>query len=158
MLDASQTTTERPAGLERRLVFRLLSHWRDLAGDSGFPSFADVDPFAIPDIWPFCFVLDTTEFPDDPIVRVAQPGVCGDGGNIINRHISALAPATLINHACSYVDEVLRKSVPISRGGDFIRGDGVRILYRSILLPMSDDGTTICGIWGGANCREVKAV
>lgn len=155
MLTTSQTSTERPAGLERRLVFRLLSHWRGLVGEGDFPSFVDLDPAAMPDMWPFCFVLDATDYPDDPILRIAQAGVAGDAGPVIGRHVSELPRATLIGQACSYVDSVLRKRVPISRGGDFVRRDGVRILYRSILLPMSDDGESICGLLGAANFREV---
>jgi hypothetical protein len=155
MLSAPQTTIERPAGLERRLVFRLLTHWRGLAGENDFPSFADVDPAAMPDMWPFCFVLDTTEHSNDPIVRIAEPGIAGDAANVIGRPVTALPRATLIEQACSYFPDVLRKRVPISRGGDFIRWDGVRVLYRSILLPMSDDGETICGLLGAANFREV---
>ena len=157
MLDAPESTTERPAGLERRLVFRLLSHWRKLIVEGDFPSFADVDPSAMPDMWSFCFVLDTAaECADDPIVRIAQPGVAGLAGNVINKAVSELPEATLIAQACSYAQEVLRKRVPISRGGDFIRCDGMRVLYRSILLPMSDDGENIAGLLGAANFREVK--
>jgi hypothetical protein len=156
MLDAPETTTARPAWLERRLVFRLLTHWRDLIAEGDFPSFADIDPSAMPDVWPFCFVLDTTEFPDDPIVRIVEPGVSGLAGDVIGKAVSELPDAILITQACSYVQEVMRKRVPISRGGDFLRRDGVRVLYRSILLPMSDDGETICGLLGAANFREVK--
>jgi hypothetical protein len=32
----------------------------------------------------------------------------------------------------------------------------MRVLYRSILLPMSDDGENIAGLLGAANFREVK--
>ncbi|HEY5608572.1 MAG TPA: PAS domain-containing protein [Alphaproteobacteria bacterium] len=159
MLGAPETTTERPVGLERRLVFRLLSHWRTLIveGEGDFPSFADVDPSAMPDVWPFCFVLDTaTDCADDPIVRIAQPSAAGLAGNVIGKPVSELPDATLIAQACSYAQEVLRKRVPISRGGDFIRRDGMRVLYRSILLPMSDDGENIAGLLGAANFREVK--
>jgi hypothetical protein len=156
MLGAPETTIERPAGLERRLVFRLLSHWRTLIGEGDFPSFAELDPTAMPDMWPFCFVLDATRHAQDPILRVAQPGVSGLAGDVIGKALSELPEATLIAQACSYAHEVMRKRVPISRGGDFIRRDGVRVLYRSILLPMSDDGETIAGLLGAANFREVK--
>jgi len=156
MLDAQETTkTDRPAGLERRLVLRLLTHWRGLIGEGDFPSFADIDPAAIPDMWPFCFVLDTIEHPDNPIVRIAQPGIAPQAPKVIGKHVSQLARATLLSQACSYIEEVVRKGVPISRGGDFIRADGMRILYRSILLPMSDDGVTVCGLLGAANFRAV---
>ncbi len=43
----------------------------------------------------------------------------------------------------------------MSHGDEFIKIDGTKVLYRSILLPMSDDGETISGVLGAANCREV---
>ena len=61
----------------------------------------------------------------------------------------------LIQYAVQYYREVLDKEVPISRGGDFIKYDGLKVLYRSIILPMSDDGATISGLLGAANCREI---
>jgi hypothetical protein len=47
--------------------------------------------------------------------------------------------------------------VPISRGGEFIKYDGMKVLYRSIILPMSDDGSSVSGLLGAANCREVPS-
>jgi hypothetical protein len=156
MLGELKTTeAARPAGIERRLVLSLLTYWRGLIGEADFPSFADLDPAAIPDMWPHCFVLDVTEYPEDPIVRVAQPSIMDDAGSVIGKHISALPRATLLGQAVSFTDEALRKCVPVSRGGDFVRQDGARVLYRSILLPMSDDGVTICGLFGAANSRTV---
>ena len=38
---------------------------------------------------------------------------------------------------------------------EFFKEDGTKVLYRSILLPVSDDGVTISGILGAVNCREV---
>jgi hypothetical protein len=58
--------------------------------------------------------------------------------------------------AVEYFGEVLEKGTPISRGGEFTKDNGTLVLYRSILLPMSDDGETISGLLGGANCREVE--
>jgi len=45
--------------------------------------------------------------------------------------------------------------VPISRGGEFVKYDGMKVLYRSIIMPMSDDGVTVSGLLGAASCREV---
>ena len=47
-----------PKGMERRLVLRLLTHWRELVGERDYPSFSELDPASIPDIWSYCFVLD----------------------------------------------------------------------------------------------------
>ena len=57
--------------------------------------------------------------------------------------------------ALAYVDEVLIKGVPISRGGEFSSPNGCKILYRSVLLPVGEDENSISGILGAANCREV---
>ena len=52
---------------------------------------------------------------------------------------------------------MLSREVPISRGGQFRKYDGTKVLFRSIILPMSDDGDTISGLLGAANCREVQS-
>lgn len=145
-----------PQGLERRLVLRLLAHWRSLCEERKFPSFADVDPDDIPDIWPFCFVLEVLDTSDEPVFRAIGGDLAAfTPKELTDRHVSEAPADTLPGVAISYVDEVLDKGVPISRGGDFFKTDGTRVLYRSILLPMSDDGEEISGILGAANCREI---
>ena len=62
---------------------------------------------------------------------------------------------TLIENAAGNYQEILSRGVPISRGGEFVKYDGMKVLYRSIILPMSDDGTVVSGLLGAANCREV---
>ena len=145
-----------PKGMERRLVLRLLSYWRELADDGQLPSFADVDPAQIPDMWANCFVLDVAGQASDPVFRTIgrelAERICAD---FVDKRVSDTPEGTLLHVAVSYLQEVLDKKVPISRGGEFNKPDGIRVLYRSILLPMSDDGETISGLLGAANCREV---
>ena len=57
-----------------------------------------------------------------------------------------------------HIGKVIEKQVPISRGGEFLKPDGIKVLYRAIILPMSDDGATISGLLGAANCRELPEV
>lgn len=146
-----------PMGMERRLVLRLLAHWRELCGERAFPSFADVDPGQMSDMWPDCFVLDVAGHADNPIFRTVGAALAGwIDINLVDKHVADAPGKTLVSVAVSYAAEVLRKKVPISRGGEFLKPDGVRVLYRSILLPMSDDGETVSGLLGAANCREVN--
>lgn len=155
--ERTQVSEELPQGLERRLVLRLLAHWRSLCEDKRFPSFADVDPEEIPDIWPFSFVLEVLDDHDEPVFRaVGEELAAFTNGYLPGRYVSEAPVDTLPGVAIAYVDEVLEKAVPISRGGEFFKTDGTKVLYRSILLPMSDDGETISGILGAANCREVE--
>ncbi len=147
---------ELPKGMERRLVLRLLSHWRTLGGERVFPSFAELEPVRIPDMWDNCLVLDVAGYQDNPVFRsIGSDLMAYAGMDLVNRHVTDAPQNTLVAVSVSYAAEVLRKGVPISRGGEFFKPDGVRVLYRSILLPMSDDGKTVSGLLGAANCREV---
>lgn len=156
--DRIEVSDELPQGLERRLVLRLLAYWRSLCDERRFPSFADVRPAEIPSIWPFSFALEVLDGEDDVVFRaIGEELAAYTSVSLPGRHVSEAPTGTLPAVAISYVDEVLAKGVPISRGGEFHKANGTRVLYRSILLPMSDDGETISGILGAANCREVES-
>lgn len=156
-LDHAVIRKEMPEGMERRLVLRLLGYWRDIRGDESYPTFADVDPSAIPDIWPHCFVLETGGTDEIPVFRAVGDEIAKHfPGVIVGRRVSEITKQSLFSVTIDYLDQVLTKGVPISHGGEFYQDDGTKILYRSIVLPMSDDGETISGLLCAANCREVK--
>ena len=154
--ERTQIEHEMPQGIERRLVLRLLAHWRSLCGERSMPSFSDVDPDAIPDMWPHSFVLELDGKEGGPVFRAMgdEFDKCTTN-SLIGKRIADAPSDSLPGMALVYIDEVLQKGVPISRGGEFCKPDGVRVLYRSVLLPMSDNDETISGILGAANCREV---
>jgi len=144
--------------MERRMVLRLLSYWRDWCGDALYPSFTQVDPSRMAEIWDHSFVLDVVGHEENPIVRMVGSEFQSYLPRSVRDCALSDAPAgSLIEHAASYYQEILDRGVPISRGGEFIKYDGMKVLYRSIILPMSDDGTSVSGLLGAANCREVPA-
>ena len=158
-MDTQSTSTppvEAPQGMERRMVLRLLTHWWDWCGDADYPYFAKVDPARMAEIWDFSFALDIVGREDNPVVRTV--------GSEFQKYLppavrdcalSDVPAGSLIEHAASYYHEIIDRGVPSSRGGEFIKYDGMKVLYRSIILPMSDDGTSVSGLFGAANCREV---
>jgi hypothetical protein len=154
--NTSATTPEAPQGMERRMVLRLLSQWREWCGDGQYPTFVNVNPAQIAEIWDYCFVLDFIEFEDDPVVRRVGDRLQGYlPAPVRNCQLPDVPANSLIEQAAPYYQEILDRSVPISRGGEFVKYDGMKVLYRSIILPMSDDGITVSGLLGAANCREV---
>ena len=147
---------EMPQGIERRLVLRLLGHWRTLCGDRKMPAFSDLDPSTIPEMWPHSFVLEVDQTGEGQVFRALGDQIAKySTETLVGMRVCDAPDNTLPAMALAYIDEVLEKGVPISRGGEFAKPDGTKVLFRSVLLPMSDDGTTICGILGAANCREV---
>ena len=155
-IDRTEISEEMPQGMERRLVLQLMAYWRMLRDNREYPSLCDVDPFAIPEMWSHCFVIEAFEDGSEPVLRAVGDELAGYvSESLLDQPVSAVPETTLPGVAVSFLDEVLEKGVPISRGDEFFKEDGTKVLYRSILLPMSDDGDTISGILGAANCREV---
>jgi hypothetical protein len=152
----SSAPLEAPQGMERRMVLRLLSQWREWCGDDQYPSFSSVDPTQIAEIWDYCFVLDIVGHEDNPIVRTIGRELQNYmSEQVRNCALSDVPVSSLIEHAAAYYHEILDRGVPISRGGEFVKYDGMKVLYRSIIMPMSDDGINVSGLLGAANCREV---
>ena len=140
------------------MVLRLLEFWRDAKGDAEYPRPEQLGAAAMPELFPFCMVLDITRSQTDPtVVEVGRSIASYAGEDLKGKHISEFDPKTLPGLAVTYLDEVLRKGVPISRGGSFTDARGVTILYRSIVVPLAVDGVTPSALMAAANCREVAS-
>lgn len=137
---------------ERRLVLRLLSYWRDICGDRDFPRAADVDSSAIADMWDYCFIIDITS---------GAPKLTHFGGwhaefygaDMSGKKLADLDKNTLAERSTDYLGEVIQRKIPITYGNALTEPGGRKILYRSIMMPLSDDGETLTGIFGGSNCK-----
>lgn len=142
---------------ERRLVLRLMAYWDDLRGDREFPRCDEIDPEAIGDDWPACCLIRVAEPLSRSAIVYAGGDVLPDGLPKAESSTVADLPAeVLLHHALSFLDRALDKQVPISLGGEAALPSGA-LLYRSILLPLSDDGRTIDHLLGAANWRPVAA-
>lgn len=151
--------TKPQGGRERRMVLRLLEFWRSAKGEASFPAAAQLDESAMPDLYPFCLVLDLRASATDPVVVAAGRTISSYAdGALKGLPISCLEPNTLPYQAVTYLGDVLRKGAPISRGGSFTDKRGVIILYRSIAVPLAEDGETVTGLIAAANCREVASI
>jgi len=143
-------------GRERRMVLRLLEFWRAAKGDASFPPAAKLDEAAMPELYPFCMLLYVRPNPADPLVTAVGRTISSYADAALKGlTVSRFERNTLPAEAVTYLSEVLRKGVPISRGGSFTDKHGATILYRSIVLPVAEDGETITGLIAAANCREV---
>jgi hypothetical protein len=60
---------------------------------------------------------------------------------------------TLLHCATSFLDRVLTERASVAEGIGTHRGTPV--LYRSILLPLSEDGSRVDGVLGATNYRDV---
>jgi len=137
-------TTEQAIPNERRLVMRLLNYWRGLTDGETFPSESKIDSTAIADMWPHCAVLDVAAKEADP--KIAYVGIAlidAVGMDISGKRLSQVPADTLVAKGFSYFGEVLVKKVPITYGGEFVARRGVKMRYRSIILPLAENGVNI---------------
>lgn len=149
--------TNSPGGDERRLVLRLLDHWRSVCSADGIPSLGAVEAIATSELWPHCFVLELGDIGCAPTFqRVGDAFESLSDCPLVGAPLSNIPRNALAEHATFFFDEVLRKQAPVTRGGVYADVNGVTTLFRSILLPLSANGRRIGAILGAANCREVS--
>lgn len=132
----------------------MLNHWRDAGEDGEFPSFDAITKQEVGDDWAACFLLRMpgdgreAEFLfigqsfDDP----AYSAITGKGISLVSR-------GTLLGQTVQNTGETVKKRVPITRGGEFTDAQGQTVLYRSTLLPISEDKEVIELLLGAANCK-----
>lgn len=138
------------------MVLRLLHYWREIGTDDAFPAAGDVEPEAIPDMWPDCLILAVAGKESDPEFLYVGDRLTEAGDQeLVGTPVSAAPPDTLAGRAVSYFGQVLAKRVPITRGGEFTDSTGAKVLYRSIILPLAEDGKVIDRLLAAANCRRV---
>jgi hypothetical protein len=142
---------------ERRLVMRVLELWENLRGARRFPSVSDVESADIGADWASCFVIAVGARPELSSFHYVGGGLLvPDWDEATGRAVADCPDHTVLRHASSYMTKVIHMRVPISIGGDF-DVDESRIVYRSIILPLSDDGTLVNFLFGAANCRLVAS-
>lgn len=139
---------------ERRLILRLLAQWDGLRGDRPFPGIRDLEPEALGDGWDSCFVLTLAQPRAESTFQhlgraLRSPGMAGAQAGL---RVADVPPATLLAQVLDCLPALLDKRVPVSLGGERRLHDGP-VLCRSVVLPLSDDGTAIDHVLGAGNCR-----
>ncbi len=153
-MEYNRDPVQRALPRERRLNMRLMAFWWDKRADRRFPSVKDFDPQELSDVWTHCFTLQ----PQEPCEQSALHSV-GDtiakmsGVSGAEITVNGIGENTLLGHATRNVGEVLTQQVPVIRSGEFVNEEGETVMYRSILLPLSQDQDTVDCVVGCARCK-----
>lgn len=140
---------------EKRLILRVLTQWHALSEGGTLPRRSQINPQMFGDDWAACLLLDV-----DP--RLERSRFAYIGEYLRDPHfppferqtLAECQESTLLHLATCYAARVIGKGVPISTGGVGLH-EGMPIIYRSILLPLSEGEGRIDGLLGAANYREV---
>lgn len=141
---------------ERRFVLRLLEYWQVLRGVRDFPALSDINFNDMGRDEASCAVLTLADpVEHSGLFRVGRRLKPADWESTEGRRLDEAPADCLLFHMASHLKTMTAKRVPISMGGAFTLY-GKPILGRSILLPLSDNGTEITHVLGGINYKVVR--
>jgi len=142
---------------ERRLTTRVLTQWKKIAGKD-FPKRSQVDPRAFGSDWGHCLMIDLDDVPANSRFSHVGNALRDSTWPTFDRQsVSECLEGSLLELITRHIGRVMEKKKPISYGGPACHEDG-DILYRTILLPLSETGDKIDGILAAVGYREVTVV
>lgn len=131
---------------ERRAIVRIHAVWQRRA-QHRIPSLAEIDPKEFGNDWSNCLVMQIDAGTARPHASSGETGLDRD-------RISQRLAETLLILAQRHVHRVLATAKPVSYGGTASH-EGKDILYRMVLLPLSEDGVRIDALLAGMTYREI---
>lgn len=141
--------------VEQRLTMRILAIWRTLCRGPLPPRRSQIDPHLFGSDWSYCMLIDVD--PTLPHSRLSYIGNALRDPNCLpfeRQALSECEEGSLLHAMVSCAPRVLAMRLPISTGG-FLTHDGEPVLYRNILLPLSEADGHIDGLLAAASFRTV---
>jgi hypothetical protein len=130
---------------ERRLVWRVLRHWKEIADGGRFPRRGEIESWIQSEDGPDCLLI-AVETPVELSYFVAVG---------VNLAVALCPTDTLAGLLLSRTRQVVSAGRGLMiEGGATLRGAG--ILYRGVLLPLSEDGIAVHHVLGATNYRSLR--
>jgi hypothetical protein len=141
---------------DRRLVSRVLRQWGEMAADRHLPSKHDIRPWLVGNDWQNCALVRLAPMLEQWIFAVVGDKLSPSPDRVLaGGPISECPEDTLLGLMLSFLPRVVASGMYYTvEGATSVFGDGA-ILYRSVLLPLSDDGTHIDAVLVAANFRKI---
>jgi hypothetical protein len=140
---------------EQRLVFRVFRHWTTWSATKRFPSKDDIDVSLLGDDGEYCMLVQLAAELDQSVFVAVGENLLRHGDSLDGRPIAACPKGTLLGTMLRYLPRFRPDGGPLSIAGSATHLDEP-VLFRSILLPLADDGTSIDHVLGAANFRTLR--
>ncbi len=145
---------------ERRLIINLMGLWQGRRRGRMFPALEDfnlkTDEDAVRfDVWPSCFTGHLSS--DGHLSALSDVGdriAYASGVRPGRMACDAVPDGSLLAVALRPLTLVWERSCPVVQSGDFETKSGQHYKFRSILLPVSQDGSRVSHIVGAANAKR----
>ncbi len=157
-LDTQSVIEDAPlelTGYERRVSVRAYNYWASLLGSRNFPSVHDLQAEAIESFRDHSILMDFSQGPNNAVLRYIGKGLreeCGLGVSDIKP--DEVPGKSLLSRLTDHYLEIIANRAPIGFEAEFTNAQGHPLMYRGILLPLSDDDDSINFIYGVLSWKE----
>lgn len=141
---------------ERRLQTRAYNEWARVGKGKPFPSLQDMEKVSIPEFREQSFLLEVGADESDPrFVFVGDHLLfdCEEDGTI--SQLGDVPALSLLSRLTDRYLQCLAHRAPVGFEAAFINRQEHNLLYRGILMPISQDGDVIDHVWGTMNCKDM---
>jgi hypothetical protein len=151
------TLSAQPAdGFERRVSSNAVQYWRDLATPRRYPSVTQVTQDSAAALWDhFCIIKVGPAASDHVFVRAGAVLCNALGIDPTGKRVADVLPREIVGRALYFQKAACDLMAPIDEAGKWVRADGTEILYRAVLLPLSDDQRSADYLLGAFSFRAV---
>jgi hypothetical protein len=145
----------KPLADERRLVSRVLRHWRQRARDGRrYPSVYEIDPWLVGNDWESCSLIKLDPSGAAYFLTVGSALAPDDTATLESNPIASCPPNTVLAAALNHLPRCVAGEETVSIEGTASH-KGTSVLFRAVLLPLSEDGAHPDGVFGAANYRAM---
>src|SRR5262249_38942269 len=128
---------------------RIYNYWEAKRATSAFPRPADIDPAELGEDWQSCFILDIRSCVGFSKFEFLGPELAKFSGVFLSGRQDWAS--TVLDKATGQVSKVISSGGPVFCDDALTLFDGQRLLFRSVLLPLSADQVSMTHILGAAN-------
>lgn len=143
-------------GVERRVCTRAVAAWRALAAPRRFPAGAQIEALEPAELHEHFFVLEVPPSGEPPRCVSAGPVMRrAIGRDPTGRPLTELLPPPIGQKLAGAMRDAVATGTPVGDAGRWARPDGSDVVYRAVLMPLSDDQRRIDAVLGAINFRTL---
>ncbi len=151
------TVSDPSVQFDRRLVDRLVDCWRRAHADTAAPTLDAFYALELDDMVAHLVLIELQKNGCAPVFRMIGPAYRREWiADATGCPTTAVPPDTLLGRAVQHWREALARAVPVAGGGGFTDLQGQNVLYRSIILPLCEDGRRITHLLCAASGARTK--
>ena len=139
---------------ERRLIYRVLRHWTEMAIAQRYPTMDNIDPWLIGDDWANCTMLKLSGDKERSTFVVVGKNLVPPGLSLDGASIARCPRETVLADLVKHLDACAADGAPVIIDGS-AEHLGATVQYRGILLPLSSNGQSVDAIFSAANFRKM---